>query len=78
MLAGGLDKLFCIPVVAELHEGATALRKLQGKEAPKINGVEKTSVVTLMGKLLATVVNNVEEPCIAVLDAYFAAAPMKD
>jgi hypothetical protein len=76
MLAGGLDKLFCIPVAAELHEGATALRKLQGKEAPKINGVEKTSVVTLMGKLLATVVNNVEEPCIAVLDAYFAAAPM--
>lgn len=76
MLAGGLDKLFCIPVAAELHEGAVALRKLQGKEAPKINGVEKTSVVTLMGKLLATVVSNVEEPCVAVLDAYFAAAPM--
>jgi len=76
ILAGGVEKLFCIPVAAELHEGASALRKLQGKEAPKINGVEKTSVVTLMGKLLATVVSNIEEPCIAVLDAYFAAAPM--
>ena len=52
------------------------MRELQGKEAPKINGVEKTTVVTLMGKLLATVVSNVTEPCVAVLDAYFAAAPM--
>jgi len=76
MLAGGLEKLFCIPLAAELHEGATALRKLQGKEAPKINGVEKTTVVTLMGKLLATVVSNITEPCVAVLDAFFAAAPM--
>ena len=32
MLAGGLEKLFCIPLACELHEGATALRKLQGKE----------------------------------------------
>jgi hypothetical protein len=76
ILAGGLEKLFCIPVACELHEGATALRKLQGKEAPKINGVEKTTIVTLMGNLLATVVNNSTEPCVAVLDAFFAAAPI--
>jgi hypothetical protein len=76
MLAGGMDKLFCIPLAAELHEGATALRQLQGKEIPKVNGVEKTTVITLMGKLLATVASNIAEPCVAVLDAYFAAAPM--
>ena len=76
MLAGGLEKLFCIPVACELHEGATALRKLQGKEAPEINGVEKSTVVTLMGKLLAIVVSNITEPCVAVLDAYFAASPI--
>ena len=76
LLAGGLEKLFCIPLAAELHEGATALRQLQGKEAPKVNGVEKTTVITLMGQLLATVASNITQPCIAVLDAYFAAAPM--
>lgn len=76
MLAGGREKLFCIPLACELHEGATALRKLQGKENPKINGVEKTTVVTLMGKLLTTVATNITEPCVAVLDAFFAAAPM--
>jgi hypothetical protein len=76
MLAGSLEKLFCIPLAAELHEGATALRHLQGKEAPKVNGVEKTTVITLMGKLLATVASTITEPCVAVLDAYFAAAPM--
>jgi hypothetical protein len=76
MLAGGLEKLFCIPLAAELHEGAAALRKLQGKEPPKVNGVEKTTVTTLMGNLLTTVVSNLAHPCVAVLDAYFAAAPV--
>jgi len=76
ILAGGVEKLFCIPVAAELHEGAVALRKLQGKEPPKVNGVEKSSVTTLMAKLLATVVCNIKEPCVAVLDAYFAVAPV--
>jgi hypothetical protein len=76
ILAGGLEKLFCIPLVAELHEGATALRQLQGKVAPLVNGVEKTTVITLMGQLLTTVASNIAQPCIAVLDAYFAASPM--
>jgi hypothetical protein len=71
-----MEKLFCIPVAAELHEGATALRKLQDKEPPKVNGVEKSTVTTLMAKLLSTVASNVTEPCVAVLDAYFAVAPV--
>lgn len=76
ILAGGMEKLFCIPIAAELHEGAMALRKLQGKEPPMVNGVEKTTVTTLMGKLLVTVASNIAEPCVAVLDAYFAASPI--
>jgi len=74
ILAGGMEKLFCIPVAAELHEGATALRKLQGKEPPKVNGVEKSTVTTLMGNLLVTVAGNIAKPCVVVLDAYFAAS----
>jgi hypothetical protein len=76
MLAGMAEKLFCIPLVAELHEGALALRSLQGKKPPTVNGVEKTTVVTLMGELLAIVTRSLAEPCVAVLDAFFAAAPM--
>jgi hypothetical protein len=77
MLAGGLEKLFCIPMACELHEGAAALRKLQGKAAPKVNGIERTTVVTLMGQLLATVASNLTKPCVAVLDAFFAAPMFK-
>ena len=76
IMAGGMEKLSCIPVAAELHEGATALRKLQGKEPPKVSGIEKITVTTLMAKLLSTVASNVTEPCVAVLDAYFAVAPV--
>jgi hypothetical protein len=76
MLAGITEKIFCIPLAAELHEGALALRSLQGKKPPTVNGVEKTTVVTLMGELLAIVTRTLAEPCVAVLDAFFAAAPM--
>lgn len=76
MLMGNAAKAFCIPLAAELHEGVTALRRLQGKEAPEIDGVEKTTIVTLMAKLLETAAHNIARPCVAVLDAFFAAAPM--
>ncbi len=76
MLAGNSEKAFCIPLAAELHEGVAALRQLQGKKAPKINGAEKTTIVTLMAELLASAVRNISKPCVAVLDAYFAVTPM--
>lgn len=72
MLLGSGEKSFCVPVAGELHEGAPALRRLQGKEVPTVAGVEKTTVVTLMGHLVKTVVANLGEPCLAVLDAYFS------
>lgn len=76
MLAGSAAKAFCIPLAAELHEGVAVLRRLQGKDAPQIDGVEKTTIVTLMAKLLESAVHNIDRPCVAVLDAFFAAAPM--
>ena len=75
MLVGNKEKAFCIPLAAELHEGAVALRQLQQKQPPTVVGVEKITVVTLMGNLLKTVAKQLAEPCVAVLDAYFAVGP---
>lgn len=72
LLVGAVDKTFCVPVAGELHEGAAALRQLQGKQAPVVDEAAKTTVVTLMGQLVASVARNLNEPALAVLDAYFA------
>lgn len=72
VLAGTGEKSFCVPVAAELHEGVPALRELQGKAQPEVLGVKKTTVITLMGHLIESVVRNLDEPCLAVLDAYFS------
>lgn len=75
MLVGTADKCFCAPVAAEIHEGAQALRELQGKAPPVIDEVEKLTIVTLMGTLMKTVSVHLAVPCVAVLDAYFAVGP---
>lgn len=74
ILAGNNGKEFCVPLNAELHEGAEALRKLQGKEAPKVNGTDKTTVITLMANSLADIAKKINEPCVGAADAYFASA----
>ncbi len=74
MLVANKNKAFCIPVMAELHEGAEALRQLQGKDANK-EGLEKITVVTLMAELVKGIAEKLKEPCVAVLDAYFAVGP---
>jgi hypothetical protein len=76
LLAGNDAKSFCIPLVAELHEGVAALRQLQEKPVPEINGVEKTTIVALMAELLVSAARNISKPCVGVLDAFFAVAPM--
>jgi len=74
MLARNMHKAFCIPLVAELHEGAVALRKLQQKDS--LDEKEgKITVVTLMTSLLKSVTEKLPQPCVAVLDAYFAVGP---
>ena len=50
MVVGNHGKDSCIPLAAELHEGALACALPQGKKPPEVNGVEKTSVVTLMAE----------------------------
>ena len=75
LLVGTADKCFCAPVAAELHEGAQALRELQGKASPVVDEVEKTTIVTLMGALMKSISGHLAVPCVAVLDAYFAVGP---
>ena len=72
MVLGTAEKSFCVPLAGELHEGAPALRALQGKPAPRVAGAQKTTVVSLMGHLAQTVSANLGERCLVVLDAYFA------
>lgn len=74
MLVANRDKAFCVPVMAELHEGAEALRQLQGKDANK-EDAGKITVVTLMANLARDIAAKLKEPCVAVLDAYFAVGP---
>ena len=74
MLVANKDKAFCVPLMAELHEGAEALRQLQGKDANKEDS-GKITVVTLMVNLVKDLAGKLKEPCVAILDAYFAVGP---
>jgi len=74
MLVANRDKAFCVPVMAELHEGAEAIRQLQGKDA-NMEGSAKITVVTLMANLAKDIAGKLKKPCVAVFDAYFAVGP---
>lgn len=76
VLAGNTEKSFCVPLGSEVHEGAATLRELQGKPSPKVNGNKKTTISTLMANYLAAKAELFAEPCVGVLDAYFAVAPV--
>tara|TARA_B100001964_G_C14200360_1_gene585450 strand:- start:30 stop:1388 length:1359 start_codon:yes stop_codon:yes gene_type:complete len=79
VLAGwAKKKIFCIPLRAELHEGAEQLRDLQGKIAPVINGKSKVSVTTLMASMAVSLVEELNVKSIIVLDAYFSVGPVFD
>jgi len=74
ILAGRNGKEFCVPLNAELHEGAIALRELQGKKVPRVDGTDKTTVITLMANSLVNTAKTINEPCVSGVDAYFACA----
>lgn len=77
ILAGWIKKkIFCIPLGAELHEGVTELRKIQGKVAPQIQGKEKVTIPTLMASLIGNTVQGMDKKFLVVLDAYFAIGPV--
>jgi len=75
ILMGSYQKMFCVPVAAELHEGVTALRVLQRKDQPDTGQTGKTTIVTLMVHLIKAISTRLKKPCVAVLDAYFAVGP---
>jgi len=68
--------MFCIPLCAELHEGAAELRKYQGKPAPTINGKTKVSITSLMAAMAVDATSFLNEKCLIVLDAYFSVGPV--
>ena len=76
ILTGLANKIFCIPLCAELHEGVVNLRKLQNKPAPVVNGCEKVSVTTLMAFMAVNLVSGLTGGTILVLDAYFSVGPV--
>jgi hypothetical protein len=77
ILAGHVKKkIFCIPLCAELHEGAQQLREFQGKRPPSVNGTDKVSVTTLMASMAANLIGGLDTECIIVLDAYFSVGPV--
>jgi hypothetical protein len=78
LLAGSVKHMFCVPVMAEIHEGVEKLRVFQGKEPPVFKdkkGVTKKeiTIVTLMLSMASNLAKNmVLQPCMLVLDAYFS------
>lgn len=68
--------MFCIPLCAELHEGAEHLRKLQSKPTPVVKGKAKVSITTLMASMAVELIRTLDAKCIVVMDAYFAVGPI--
>jgi hypothetical protein len=68
--------MVCIPLCAELHEGVDAIRRLQNKVQPVVNGRAKVSVTSLMAAMAADGVVAMGKRCLLVLDAYFAVGPV--
>ena len=76
ILAGSAKKLFCVPLVAEIHEGMQKIRELDDNDDPASTGeVVKVSLITSMTTMACNLVKNLDRKCILVLDAYFAAGP---
>ena len=77
ILAGYISKkIFCIPLRAEIHEGAEDLRAMQNKPVPKVNGKDKLSITTLMASMAVDLITGMNTSALLVLDAYFAVGPV--
>ena len=72
----GVNKILCIPLCAELHEGVEAIRRFQKKTQPLVDGQPKVSITSLMAAMAADLVPALGKRCLLVLDAYFAVGPV--
>jgi len=75
LLVGCTKKMFCVPLMAEIHEGVEKIREFQGKGSPTLNGQDKLSLTTLMVSSATRLARQLGHQCIVVLDAYFAVGP---
>lgn len=77
VLVGGVVKLLGVPVAAELQEGMSEIRALQGKapvsEPHKKKEDERQTLVTRMADLVLAVAGALGMPSYVVLDAFYAA-----
>jgi hypothetical protein len=72
LLAGTAKNIFCVPVLAEIHEGMEKLRAFQGKQPPVVDSKESVTIITLMLSLADNLARYLSKPCVVILDAYFA------
>jgi len=76
VLVQSVAKQLCVPVAAELQEGMTEIRRLQGKatpSAPKGKEDARPTLVTRMADLVLAVIGALGMPSYVVLDAFYAA-----
>lgn len=71
-LVGNLYHHCCIPVAAQIQEGVQAIHRFQGKEAPRVQGKEKYSVITLGLQQAQVAALNLGKPTMLIADAYYA------
>lgn len=74
MVVGNLNKHFCLSLTAEIQEGVAAIRTLQGKENPIIDGKEEVTISSLMAFMATKIAKNLASPCLLVVDAYYPGA----
>ena len=76
LLAGNEKrKIFCIPIMAEIHEGVDRIRDFQGKDSPILEGIEQTTLVTLMASAAIRMATQLGKKCLIILDGYFSVGP---
>jgi hypothetical protein len=72
LLVGTVQKMFCVPVIAEMQEGMEQIRKFQGKDSFIQNDQQQASLVTLMAAMAKILASQLNKKCIVVLDGYYA------
>lgn len=75
LLTGTAKSMFCVPVMAEIHEGMETIRTFQGKQAPVVNDQQSVTIVTLMISLAGSLARHLAKPSLLILDAYYAVGP---
>jgi hypothetical protein len=72
ILVGVAQKLFCVPLAAEIHEGVGDIRALQSDDPSVRHSEQGFNLITRMIQLAGRVAGYLEGRVIVALDAYFS------